>query len=66
MLADRLQTNFTRRKEAVEKWNKEIDDGTYKPWIQRRLWWKFKKSVFGFGDGDGKRTVGLFGAFVTF
>lgn len=62
VLADRLQTNFTRRKEAVEKWNKEIDDGTYKPWIQRRLWWKFKKSVFGFGDGDGKRTVGLFGA----
>lgn len=58
-LSDTLMANFDRRRAAVEKWNKELEDGTYKPSAVRKLWWKVEKRVLGFGDGTGKRKVGI-------
>ena len=56
--------NFNRRKDAVEAWNKAMEDSSYVPSASRKAWWKTKKSVFGIGSGDGKRTIGLAGACV--
>lgn len=61
-LADKLMDNFNRRKDAVEAWNKTLDDGTYQPSALRKGWWRTKKTLFGSGTGDGRNQVGLAGA----
>lgn len=61
VLADRLMSNFERRRKHVEEWNAAIEDGSFKPSAARRGWWKVKKGM-GIGKGDGKQTVGLAGA----
>lgn len=50
-LADKLMENFNRRKLAVELNNSSLDDGSYKPTIMRRTWWKVQSGVFGYGKG---------------
>lgn len=50
-LADKLMENFNRRKLAVELNNSSLDDGSYKPTVMRRTWWKVQSSVFGYGKG---------------
>lgn len=56
-LADKLMANFDRRRKIVEEWNKALEDGSYKPGVLRKAWWKIKRS-------DGKRKIGLAGAYV--
>ncbi|GAA5984896.1 hypothetical protein JCM11641_003618 [Rhodosporidiobolus odoratus] len=52
VLADKLMANFEKRRKKVEDWNKALADGSYKPGLIRRSWWKVRKT-------DGKRKVGL-------
>nr|CRX78939.1 hypothetical protein ls5930a1_00008 [Leucosporidium scottii] len=61
VLADRLMENFERRRKAIDEWNRALDDGTFKPSVMRKGWWKMKKAM-GNGKGDGKQTVGIAGA----
>ncbi|GAA5955029.1 hypothetical protein JCM3765_003165 [Sporobolomyces pararoseus] len=51
-LSELLLSNFEKRRAVVEKWNKALEDGSYKPGVVRRTWWKIRKT-------DGKRKVGL-------
>ncbi|GAA5974663.1 hypothetical protein JCM5350_001237 [Sporobolomyces pararoseus] len=51
-LSELLLSNFEKRRADVEKWNKALEDGSYKPGVVRRTWWKIRKT-------DGKRKVGL-------
>jgi hypothetical protein len=51
-LSDLLLKNFEKRRAKVESWNKALEDGSFKPGVIRRTWWKIRKT-------DGKRKVGL-------
>lgn len=51
-LSELLLSNFEKRRFKVEEWNKALEDGSYKPGVLRRTWWKVRKT-------DGKRKVGL-------
>ncbi|SCV70702.1 BQ2448_3464 [Microbotryum intermedium] len=57
-LADQLMENFERRRKEVEAWNQSLDDGSFKPSILRRGWWKMRASI-GLGAADGRRKPGL-------
>lgn len=58
-LADEFESHFARRKDAVEAWNKALDDGTYRPSAMQRFRWKATHALTGFGSPDGRRKVGL-------
>ncbi|GAA5893310.1 uncharacterized protein JCM6883_007628 [Sporobolomyces salmoneus] len=51
-LSDLLMSNFEKRRVKINHWNKALEDGTYKPGVVRRTWWKIRGT-------DGKRKVGL-------
>ncbi|GAA5839463.1 hypothetical protein JCM3766R1_003553 [Sporobolomyces carnicolor] len=51
-LSDLLLSNFEKRRAKVDKWNQALEDGSYKPGVVRRTWWKIRKT-------DGKRKAGL-------
>ncbi|SCZ99314.1 BZ3500_MvSof-1268-A1-R1_Chr7-2g09480 [Microbotryum saponariae] len=57
-LADQLMEHFERRRKEVEAWNQSLDDGSFKPSILRRGWWKMRASI-GLGAADGRRKPGL-------
>ncbi|ORY70608.1 ABC transporter [Leucosporidium creatinivorum] len=56
-LADIFESNFERRRKAVEDWNRSLDDGTFQPSALRRFWWRSRPASF--GSSDGRRTIGL-------
>lgn len=51
-LADKLLENFERRRKVIDEWNDALDNGTYKPSMMRKAWWKVRGK-------DGRRKVGL-------
>ncbi|SGY78695.1 BQ5605_C008g04915 [Microbotryum silenes-dioicae] len=57
-LADQLMENFERRRKDVEAWNQSLDNGSFKPSVLRRGWWKMRASI-GLGAADGRRKPGL-------
>ncbi|KAM0753983.1 ABC transporter [Meredithblackwellia eburnea MCA 4105] len=58
-LADQFEMHFERRRMEVEAWNKALEDGTMNPSAARKLWWKVRHRISGFGSPDGKREIGI-------
>ena len=58
-LADKILAAWEKRLSSQEEWNRNLQDGTYKPSMSRKMWWKFRNKM-GWGSADGvKPTPGL-------
>lgn len=49
-LAEKLIEHWERRLAAVEEWNRNVDNGTYKPGMFKKIWLKLRKK-------DGKKPI---------
>lgn len=58
-LADEFEMHFKRRKEAVEAWNRSLDNGSFTPSALQRFRWQVWHRLTGFGSLDGRREVGI-------
>ena len=55
-LADTILAAWEKRLSKQEDWNHSLEDGSYKPTVMRKAWWKVR-SKMGWGSADGKQAV---------